>query len=69
MADRTCVTLPDMFRGFIVQEPKVNKHYEAVKPVSEKWLARYLLIMFSWAFPGRFVTDIHITLGYAPSRQ
>ncbi|QBZ63619.1 hypothetical protein PoMZ_05304 [Pyricularia oryzae] len=40
MADRTCVTLPDMFRGFIVQEPKVNKHYEAVKPVSEKWLAR-----------------------------
>ncbi|TLD13609.1 uncharacterized protein PgNI_02932 [Pyricularia grisea] len=60
MDDRTFVTLPDMFKGFIVQEPKVNKHYEAVKPVSERWLAKYMLTVLLSAFGApamRLLTD------------
>jgi hypothetical protein len=37
--DKTTVVLPDLFKGFVVQTPRVNKGYEAVKPVSEQWLS------------------------------
>ncbi|KAK1984687.1 terpene synthase metal binding domain-containing protein [Colletotrichum cereale] len=38
MAARTVVALPDMFRGFLVQEPRVNRNYRTAKLASEKWL-------------------------------
>jgi hypothetical protein len=37
--DKTTVVLPDLFKGFVVQTPRINKSYEAVKPVSEQWLS------------------------------
>ncbi|CEI39940.1 unnamed protein product [Fusarium venenatum] len=37
--DKTTVVLPDLFKGFVVQTPRINKGYEAVKPVSEQWLS------------------------------
>ncbi|CAI6332731.1 unnamed protein product [Periconia digitata] len=40
MKDTTVVTLPDMFRCFLVQEPKANDQYQSVKVESEEWLAR-----------------------------
>jgi hypothetical protein len=36
---RSTVVLPDLFKGFVVNVPRKNKHYEMVKPISEKWLA------------------------------
>ncbi|KAG5661739.1 hypothetical protein KAF25_003978, partial [Fusarium avenaceum] len=36
---KSTVILPDLFRGFVVNAPRKNKHYEIVKPISEKWLA------------------------------
>ncbi|KAK1590316.1 terpene synthase metal binding domain-containing protein [Colletotrichum navitas] len=38
MAARTVVVLPDMFRCFLVQEPRVNRNYRTAKLASEKWL-------------------------------
>ncbi|KAH7344353.1 terpene synthase metal binding domain-containing protein [Pyrenochaeta sp. MPI-SDFR-AT-0127] len=40
MEDRTVVILPDMFRCFLVQEPKANQGYQAAKIESEEWLAQ-----------------------------
>lgn len=39
--NKTTVILPDLFKGFVVQTPRVNKDYEAVKPISEQWLSEY----------------------------
>ncbi|KAF4454624.1 hypothetical protein F53441_2858 [Fusarium austroafricanum] len=39
MESRRTVMLPDLFKGFVVQTPRMNPHYETVKPVSERWLA------------------------------
>ncbi|KAM0545031.1 hypothetical protein ACHAPJ_011541 [Fusarium lateritium] len=39
MQTRRTVTLPDLFKGFVVQTPRMNPHYEAVRPLSEQWLA------------------------------
>ncbi|KAM0343769.1 hypothetical protein ACHAPU_008196 [Fusarium lateritium] len=36
---KSTVVLPDLFRGFVVDTPCKNKHYETVKPISETWLA------------------------------
>ncbi|KAJ4267010.1 hypothetical protein NW762_003108 [Fusarium torreyae] len=36
---RSTVTLPDLFKGFVVQAPRMNPHYEKVRPISEEWLA------------------------------
>ncbi|KAI3339675.1 terpene synthase metal binding domain-containing protein [Ustulina deusta] len=37
-ARRVTISLPDMFKSFLVREPVVNRHYEAVRPESEEWL-------------------------------
>ena len=39
-ARRVVISLPDMFKGFLVREPVVNRHYEDVRPESEEWLRR-----------------------------
>lgn len=39
---KSTVILPDLFKGFVVNVPRKNKHYEIVKPISEKWLAEYV---------------------------
>ncbi|KAH8675039.1 terpene synthase metal binding domain-containing protein [Ilyonectria robusta] len=36
--DMTEVLLPDMFKSFLKDYPKLNPHYAAVKATSEKWL-------------------------------
>ncbi|KAM0427740.1 hypothetical protein ACHAQK_011888 [Fusarium lateritium] len=36
---KSTVILPDLFKGFVVDAPRKNQHYETVKPVSERWLA------------------------------
>lgn len=36
--DMTEVLLPDMFKSFLKDYPKLNPHYAAVKVASEKWL-------------------------------
>ena len=41
--NKTTVVLPDLFKGFVVQSPRVNKDYRAVKPISEQWLAEYVV--------------------------
>jgi hypothetical protein len=33
------VTLPNFFRAFVKETPRVNPHYHAVKIPSEEWLA------------------------------
>ncbi|KAJ2982870.1 hypothetical protein NUW58_g6353 [Xylaria curta] len=35
---RVTVSLPDLFKGFLVGDPVVNSHYESVRPESEIWL-------------------------------
>lgn len=40
MEDRTVVILPDLFKCFLVQEPKANQGYQAAKIESEEWLAQ-----------------------------
>jgi hypothetical protein len=39
---KSTVILPDLFKGFVVDAPRKNKHYEIVKPISERWLAEYV---------------------------
>jgi hypothetical protein len=39
---KSTVILPDLFKGFVVDAPRKNKHYETVKPISERWLAEYV---------------------------
>ncbi|PVI02312.1 terpene synthase metal binding domain-containing protein [Periconia macrospinosa] len=38
MEDRTSVILPDLFRCFLIQEPRVNDGYWTAKVASEQWL-------------------------------
>lgn len=40
MSARVYVTLPNMFRCFLVQQPVVNKHYDVAKAASEEWIAK-----------------------------
>lgn len=40
---KTTVILPDLFKGFVVQTPRVNKDYSTVKPISEQWLSEYVV--------------------------
>ena len=42
--NKTTVILPDLFKGFVVQSPRVNKDYSTVKPISEQWLAEYVVL-------------------------
>ena len=39
MDDRIIVTIPDMFKCFVVQEPRINDGYCVAKIESEKWIA------------------------------
>lgn len=39
MEERTVVILPDMFKCFLVEEPRVNEAYQIAKIASEDWLA------------------------------
>ena len=41
--NKTTVILPDLFKGFVVQSPRVNKDYSTVKPISEQWLSEYVV--------------------------
>lgn len=50
MAARTDVALPDLFRCFLVQEPRVNRNYVNAKLASEIWLARYVDRLPAFAF-------------------
>ncbi|RGP69189.1 terpene synthase metal-containing [Fusarium longipes] len=36
---KTTVVLPDLFKGFVVENPRINTSYETVKPISEQWLS------------------------------
>jgi hypothetical protein len=36
--ERVTVVLPDMFRCFVVQDPRVNTEYPTAKVKSEEWL-------------------------------
>ncbi|KAK6845983.1 terpene synthase metal binding domain protein [Apiospora arundinis] len=41
---RATVSLPDMFKSFLVGDPVVNPHYELVRAESEKWLQSVMLL-------------------------
>ncbi|KAK7975751.1 hypothetical protein PG989_014214 [Apiospora arundinis] len=41
---RVTVSLPDMFKSFLVGDPVVNPHYELVRDESEKWLQSAMLL-------------------------
>ncbi|CAN9335560.1 unnamed protein product [Alternaria alternata] len=40
MEERTIVTIPDLYKCFLTQEPRSNKGYQAAKLESERWLAK-----------------------------
>jgi hypothetical protein len=40
MEERTIVTIPDLYKCFLTQEPRSNKGYQAAKFESERWLAK-----------------------------
>ncbi|KAI1393511.1 terpene synthase metal binding domain-containing protein [Hypoxylon trugodes] len=39
---RVIISLPDMFKGFLVSEPVLNPYYTTVRPESENWLQRIM---------------------------
>lgn len=40
MGNRVTICLPNMFKSFLVTDPVVNPHYEAIRAESEGWLQR-----------------------------
>lgn len=38
---RVTVSLPDLFKSFLVVKPELDSNYESVKDESEKWLQRW----------------------------
>ena len=43
MEDRVIVTIPDLFKCFLTQQPRSNKRYQAAKFESERWLAKSVI--------------------------
>jgi hypothetical protein len=51
MEDRTIVTIPDLFKCFLTQQPRSNKGYQAAKSESERWLAKSVISVVIYLDP------------------
>jgi hypothetical protein len=51
MEDRTIVTIPDLFKSFLTQQPRSNKGYQAAKSESERWLAKSVISVVIYLDP------------------
>jgi hypothetical protein len=51
MEERTTVTIPDLFKCFLTQEPRSNKGYQAAKLESERWLAKSVISVLRYLNP------------------
>lgn len=40
MKQRVTVSLPDLYKSFLVETPELDSNYESVKDESEKWIQR-----------------------------
>jgi hypothetical protein len=51
MEERTIVTIPDLYKCFLTQEPRPNKGYQAAKLESERWLAKSVISVVRYLNP------------------
>lgn len=51
MEERTIVTIPDLYKCFLTQEPRSNKGYQAAKFESERWLAKLVISVARYLDP------------------
>jgi hypothetical protein len=51
MEDRIIVTIPDLFKCFLIQQPRLNRGYQAAKFESERWLAKSVISVVRYLDP------------------